>query len=217
MRKLFYIVVLFFLFYCKEATTQTYITPLIGAEATTLKENYKSQFISYHYLDPFVDVAIFSVACGIDVERAINERFNLNYGLSYFAFETGKRFAYTSWGPNPYSNIKFNNFNQNLGMIYYIFTNLGAGFAINIDYITDFKTKRGSSVSPDYQVPYSSLIYLGYNLNLRYVWRNFVIKVDYKRGVFDVNNGNKKVVDGIRNPFYPQKGFGFYLGYRFSF
>lgn len=120
MRKLFYIVVLCFLFYCKEATTQTYITPLIGAEATTLKDNYMYQFefVSYYYLDPFVDVPIFSVAFGIDVERAINERFNLNYGLSYFAFETGKRYYYTSWGPNPYSNIKFNNFNQNLGMIY---------------------------------------------------------------------------------------------------
>ncbi|TVQ46016.1 MAG: hypothetical protein EA362_07925 [Saprospirales bacterium] len=210
-RNLFFGVTACFLFFCKEVTSQTYITPLLGAETTTLKENYISHSVFY-FFDPFVDVSIPSMAIGLDVEKAVNEKLNLYYGISYFSFETGKRYYYTSWGPNPYSNVKFKNFSQNLGIIYYFVNNLGAGFAVNIDYVTDFKIET----SDGFQLPHSSLLYLGANLNLRYIWRNFVVKVDYKRGIHDVNNGNEKLINHSRNTVFPQKGFGFYLGYRFS-
>ncbi|TVQ46018.1 MAG: hypothetical protein EA362_07935 [Saprospirales bacterium] len=213
-RNLFFGVTACFLFISTEVNSQTYITPLIGAEATTLKENYIS-YSAFYFFDPFVDVFIPSMAIGLDVEKTVNEKLNLFYGMSYFSFETGKRYFHTSWGPNPYRNVKFKNFSQNLGIIYFFVTNLGAGFAVNIDYVTDFKIET----TDGFQLPHSSLLYLGANLNLRYIWRNFVVKVDYKRGIFDVNNGNKKYIEalGNSNPLYPQKGFGFYLGYRFSF
>ncbi|TVQ46017.1 MAG: hypothetical protein EA362_07930 [Saprospirales bacterium] len=218
-RNLFFGITACFLFFCEEGNSQTHITPRIGMELITIKENfpYLSNITGFSYFNEYIDVPVSSFGIGLDVEREIAVRFNLYYGMSYVRYETGKRYHSNAFNLRLYDQVSFDNISQNVGIIHYPLTNLGFGFSMNVDYTTNFKTKEGSSVSPNYQVPYASLIYLGANLNLRYIWRNLVVKVDYKRGILDVNNGNKKVVNGIRNPLYPQKGFGFYLGYRFSF
>ena len=195
-----------------KAISQINLTPLIGVEVTTLNENYDS-YSRLWYDEPFLGVPIFRFAIGVDVEKPINKKTDLFYGFSFQSFETGKRYYYSSWTIAPYNNFKFKNFQQNLGLIYHLTGDIGLGLAINLDYVTDFELETVYRSMP---FPYASLLFLGANLNVRYIWRNFVIKVDYKRGFFDLNNGNKKVVNGTRNPLYPQKGFGFYLGYRFS-
>ncbi len=210
-----------FLFYCEKGFSQTHITPRVGMELITIKENYSyvRAISGFSYQNDYTDVPVASLAVGMDVEREIIDRFNLLYGVSYIRYNTGKRYYDHTYSFNSYHIISFDNINQKIGLSYYLTKNLGFGFAIDIDYVTNFKKENGNRAYMNRQLTYNSLLFLGANLNVRYIWRNFVIKVDYKRGVFDVNNGNKRFVEGngISNPLYPQKGFGFYLGYRFSF
>ena len=210
-----------FLFYCEKGFNQTHITPRVGIELITIKENYPylTNITGFFYFDEYIDVPIPSYAVGLDVERVVADRFNFYYGLSYLRYNTGKRYHSNAFSLRLYDQVSFDNLSQNIGIIHYPIQNFGLGFSLNVDYTTNFKKRSGGGGFEKLIIPFNSLLFLGANLNVRYIWRNFVIKVDYKRGVFDVNNGNKRFVEGngISNPLYPQKGFGFYLGYRFSF
>lgn len=201
-----------------EINSQTYITPLIGMEIITIKSpgNYIS---GINFYDGFLGEPIptLALAAGFDVERKIKRKLQLYYGFKYISFSSGYRRYHYSWGPDPYNKVSFRKISQKLGAKYYITPNVGVGLALNLDYIFDFKSKTKQTGSYPYYDDYSSLLDLGINFNLSYIWKNWVLKVDYNHGIHGLRKFSDETPPGEGRLMKPLKGFGAYAGYRFEF
>lgn len=206
-------ILLILIFKTQVSFTQTYITPIVGYEWSIADpypnwSNYFTDFRIPHTDNGNPKYPLKSWIIGFRASRKVNTDLRLNTGLMYSAHQFDISAINSLF--TDLNQMKFKRLRALFGLEHEVVENILMSGDLSFNHIFNVQSwlqQESSRSNHDYQ---KSRMHLGFQFGLAWNYQNYVIRLQYEYGFWNLKNTSELTATK------PIKGFGFAIGYQFE-
>lgn len=186
---------------CNSSFSQTYLTPSIGYDFTSMESVFiEPDFHGFEVLSP--PFSIKGLQYGLEIEQTIYDRLSASFYLSY----ARRQVEASIYSPISLDGFKFDYWRGNMSLNYGIISYLTIGIGYDYNQIRDLTYTFREQVYSKFR---PLMIDQGLNVSIRGYWKNIELKGYFHKGM-NSNTSDSPLELSIR----PINYFGVSLGYR---